>query len=118
MDNKALYRIGYGLYVLTAREGGKDNGCIVNTVMQVTSDPLRLVVAVNHANYTNGMIARTGKFNVSVLNENVRSTCSSGSGSLPARIRTSSKVSGMPDAERMTCSTRTHPSSMPCSSAA
>lgn len=71
MDNKALYRIGYGLYVLTAREGGKDNGCIVNTVMQVTSDPLRLVVAVNHANYTNGMIARTGKFNVSVLNENV-----------------------------------------------
>ena len=50
MDNKALYRIGYGLYVLTAREGGKDNGCIVNNVMQVTSDPLRLGVAVNHAN--------------------------------------------------------------------
>lgn len=71
MDTKALFNIGYGLYVLTAREGEKDNGCIVNTVMQVTSEPLRLVVAVNKANYTNGMIARTGKFNVSVLDENV-----------------------------------------------
>ena len=69
MDNKALYKIGYGLYVLSAREGDKDNACIVNTVMQVTSDPLRLVVAVNKANYTNGMIARTGIFNVSVLSE-------------------------------------------------
>ena len=71
MDTKAFFNIGYGLYVLTAREGEKDNGCIVNTVMQVTADPLRVVVAVNKANYTNGMIARTGVFNISVLSESV-----------------------------------------------
>ena len=38
-DTKSLYQIGYGLYVLTTRDGDKDNGCIVNTVMQVTSTP-------------------------------------------------------------------------------
>lgn len=69
MDTKALFNIGYGLYVLSAREGEKDSGCIVNTVMQVTSDPLAVVVAVNRSNYTNGMIARTGVFDVSVLSE-------------------------------------------------
>ena len=47
MDTKAMFKIGYGLYVLTAREGDKDNGCIVNTFQQVTSDPLRVCVAVN-----------------------------------------------------------------------
>ena len=69
MDTKALFNIGYGLYMLSAREGEKDSGCIVNTVMQVTSDPLAVVVAVNRSNYTNGMIARTGVFDVSVLSE-------------------------------------------------
>ena len=69
MDTKALFNIGYGLYVLSAKEGEKDSGCIVNTVMQVTSDPLAVVVAVNRSNYTNGMIARTGVFDVSVLSE-------------------------------------------------
>ena len=69
MDTKAMFKIGYGLYVLTAREGDKDNGCIVNTFQQVTSDPLRVCVAVNKANHTCGMIARTGVFNVSVIAE-------------------------------------------------
>lgn len=71
MDNKAFYNIGYGLYVLTAREGGKDNGCIVNTVMQVTTEPPRVIVAVNKSNYTHDMISRTGLFNASVLSESV-----------------------------------------------
>ena len=53
MDNKVLFNIGYGLYVLTANEGEKDNGCIINTVMQVTSDPLQIAIAVNKKNYTN-----------------------------------------------------------------
>ena len=69
MDTKAMFKIGYGLYVLTAREGDKDNGCIVNTFQQVTSDPLRVSVCVNKANHTCGMIARTGVFNVSVIAE-------------------------------------------------
>lgn len=70
MDTKALFNIGYGLYVLTASENGKDNGCIINTVMQVTSNPIKIAIAVNKKNYTCGMIQRTKKLNVSILNEN------------------------------------------------
>ncbi len=70
MDNKALFKIGYGLYVLTAKEGEKDNGCIVNTVMQVTSgSPCLAVCAVNKRNYTHDMIINGGTFNLSVLTE-------------------------------------------------
>lgn len=67
IDKKALYALTYGLFVLTAKEGEKDNGCIVNTVQMLTSDPTRVVVFVNKSNYTEGMIARTGEFNVSIL---------------------------------------------------
>lgn len=70
MNNKAMHKLTYGLFILTARENGKDNGCIVNTVMQVTTSPNRITVAVNKDNYTCGMISRTGIFNVSVLTEN------------------------------------------------
>ena len=69
MDNKAMHRLSYGLFVLTAKEGGKDNGCIVNTVIQVTTEPNCIAVAVNKKNYTHDMIERTGMFNVSVLTE-------------------------------------------------
>jgi HD-GYP domain-containing protein (c-di-GMP phosphodiesterase class II)/rubredoxin len=68
MDNAALFKIGYGLYVLTAQDEGKDNGCIINTVMQVTSAaPLVGVITVNKQNHTHGMIVKSGKFNLSVL---------------------------------------------------
>lgn len=66
MDEKALYKIGYGLYILTAKEQ-KDNGCIVNTVMQVTNSPNRILIAVNKMNKTCEMIAETKAFNVSML---------------------------------------------------
>ena len=69
MNPKAMYRLTYGLFVLTAKEENKDNGCIVNTVTQVTTEPNRITVAVNKKNYTHGMILRTGVFNVSVLTE-------------------------------------------------
>ena len=69
MDNNALFKIGYGLYVLTAKEENKDNGCIVNTVMQLTSNPCFIGVAVNKQNYTCEVIDKTGEFNVSVLTE-------------------------------------------------
>lgn len=71
MDTKALFKIGYGLYVSTAHENGKDNGCIINTVMQVTSEPCMIAIAVNKKNYTNEMIQRTRKFNISALAEGV-----------------------------------------------
>ena len=69
MDNNALFKLSYGLFVLTARQDGKDNGCIVNTVMQITDDPKRVVVGVNKQNLTHDMILATGEFNVSVLSQ-------------------------------------------------
>ncbi|MEE0946925.1 MAG: flavin reductase [Acutalibacteraceae bacterium] len=71
INEKALNNISYGLYVLSARENGKDNGCIINTVSQVTVSPLCISVAVNKSNYTHDMIMRTGEFNVSVICEGV-----------------------------------------------
>ena len=67
MNTNAMFKIGYGLYVLTAKENGSDNGCIINTVSQVTSNPNRITVAVNKANKTHDMIIASGEFNVSVL---------------------------------------------------
>ena len=66
-DPKALFNIGYGLYVRTVNNGKKDNGLIVNTVMQVTSSPERIAVAVNKSNYSHDVIKDTGKMNVNCL---------------------------------------------------
>ena len=67
MNTNAMFKIGYGLYVLTAKENGFDNGCIINTVSQVTVNPNRITVAVNKANKTHDMIIASGEFNVSIL---------------------------------------------------
>lgn len=69
MDPKTMYKLTYGLFVLTAKEGDKDNGCIINTAIQVTSQPNRISIAVNKSNYTHDMIVRTKKFNVSIISE-------------------------------------------------
>lgn len=71
IEPPAMFKLSYGLFVLTAREDGRDNGCIVNSVLQLTDNPKRLVLCVNKQNFTNGMIARTGMFNLSVLTEEV-----------------------------------------------
>ena len=71
MDRKAMYKLSYGLFILTAREGEKDNGCIINTAIQAASEPNQLSICVNKANYTHDMIKRTGKFTVSVLSQKV-----------------------------------------------
>lgn len=68
-NEKAMYALTYGLFILTARQGEKDNGCIVNTVGQVTIAPNRITVAVDKANLTHDMIVETGKFTASVLSE-------------------------------------------------
>ena len=67
MDKKAMYKLSYGLFVITAKEGEKDNGCIVNTAIQAASVPNQLSVCVNKENYTHDMIMRTGEFTVSVI---------------------------------------------------
>ena len=69
LDPAALNTIGYGLYVVTSREGEKDNGLIVNTVTQVTSTPNRVAVTINKGNFSCEVIARTGLLNVSVLSQ-------------------------------------------------
>ena len=69
MDKKAMYQLTYGLFVLTAKDGDKDNGCIINTAGQVTTSPNRITIAVNKQNYTHDMIKKTGEFNVSILDE-------------------------------------------------
>ena len=71
MDEKAMYKLSYGLFVLTAKEDEKDNGCIINTAIQAASEPNQLSICVNKANYTHDMIKRTGKFTVSVLSQSV-----------------------------------------------
>ena len=69
IDPTALFKIGYGLYVVTAADGGKQNGQIANTVSQVASSPNRIAVSLNKANYTTGMVLKTGVMNVCCLNE-------------------------------------------------
>lgn len=69
MDNTALFKLSYGLFVLTARHEGRDNGCIINTAIQITDTPKRIQIAVNKQNLTHDMILQTGVFNVSVLSQ-------------------------------------------------
>jgi flavin reductase (DIM6/NTAB) family NADH-FMN oxidoreductase RutF/flavodoxin len=69
VDIKTMFKLSYGLFVLTAKDGAKDNGCIINTVIQITEKPLRVTIAVNKANLTHNMILKTGEFNISILTE-------------------------------------------------
>jgi len=66
---QALYRISYGLYIITAQAEGRDNGQCANTCFQITSDPARLAIGINKQNFTHELIQKSGKFGVSVLNQ-------------------------------------------------
>ena len=44
MNKEAMYKLSYGLFVLTAKEGKKDNGCIINTAIQAASVPNQLIL--------------------------------------------------------------------------
>ena len=73
VDINALFKLSYGLFVVSAQdENGRDNGCITNTVMQITDAPNRIAIGVNKANCTHDMILKTGKFTVSVLTEDAQ----------------------------------------------
>lgn len=69
MNTKAMYKLSYGLFVLTAKDGEKDNGCIINTAIQAASGPNQMSICINKANFTHDMIVKTGVFNVSVLSQ-------------------------------------------------
>ncbi len=66
-DLTALFKIGYGLYVVTSNDGQKDNGLIVNTVTQVTNTPNRIAVTINKDNYSHHIIKQTGIMNINCL---------------------------------------------------
>ena len=67
IEKRALFKIGYGLYVVTSNDGRKDNGLIVNTVVQVTDSPNRIVVCINKQNYSHDVIKQSGIMNVNCL---------------------------------------------------
>lgn len=69
IQNEAFFKLSYGLFVVSAKDNGKDNGCILNTVMQITDNPKRVIIAVNKENLTCDMIAKSEMFNISVLSE-------------------------------------------------
>lgn len=69
IDPTELFNIGYGLYVVTTKDGQKDNGLVVNTVTQLTDSPNRIAVTINKRNYSCDLAAKTGVLNVSTLSQ-------------------------------------------------
>jgi ferric-chelate reductase [NAD(P)H] len=69
LDRRAFRDLSYGLYIVTSRDGERLNGQIVNTVIQVTSDPPRVAVIINKKNLTHEYILKSRTFGVSVLDE-------------------------------------------------
>lgn len=69
VENRAMFNIPYGLYLLSVSGEKGDNACIINTAMQITDSPKRISIAVNKANYTHDLILKSGEFNVSVLSK-------------------------------------------------
>ena len=67
MDQKALYNLTYGMYLLTTREAGKDYGCIINTAVQVARDPERIAISVQNSNRTCEVLKRTELLNLSAI---------------------------------------------------
>ena len=72
MDKKTMYKLTYGLFVLTSQAEGRDSGCIINTAGQVTSEPNRISIAVNKGNFTHDLIKESKKFNISILSEEAK----------------------------------------------
>ena len=69
MNKNAFRNLSYGVYVISTWDGSRPTGCTANSVMQITSDPPTVAISINHNNYTNQCIDKTGKFAVSVLGE-------------------------------------------------
>lgn len=67
MNPKAMYKLSYGLFVVTAEHGGKLNGCITNTAIQVANTPDRVGLAINKANLTHDLVMASGVFNISII---------------------------------------------------
>ncbi len=71
IDLKVFRDLSYGLYIVSSVDGGRKNAQLVNTVVQVTSEPPRIAVTVNNQNLTHEFIARSRVFAAMVLDEGV-----------------------------------------------
>lgn len=69
INNNAFRSMSYGVYVISTLDGDRPTGCIANSAMQITSEPATIAVSMNHDNYTNDCIGKTGKFAISILSE-------------------------------------------------
>jgi len=67
INMNALRSLSYGVYIITTLDGDRPTGCTANSAMQITSSPVTLALSINHDNYTNSCIEKTGKFAISVL---------------------------------------------------
>lgn len=70
MNIDAFRSLSYGLYVISTWDEGRGVGCIANTVMQITAEPATIAISINHTNFTNSCIEKTGKFAITILGEN------------------------------------------------
>ena len=69
MNKNAFRNLSYGVYIVTTLDGDRPTGCVANSAMQITSSPATIAVSINHDNYTNSCIQKTGKFAISILTE-------------------------------------------------
>lgn len=71
MNSKSFYKLSYGLYLVSSNFEGKQNGCISNTIVQVSSKPEKLAVALSKDNFTTGIVKKSGHFNATVLSQEI-----------------------------------------------
>lgn len=69
MNKNAFRNLTYGVYIISTLDGARPTGCVANSAMQITSEPASIAVSINHDNYTNACIEKTGKFAISILSE-------------------------------------------------
>lgn len=68
--NKNVFRnLSYGVYIISTLDGGRSTGCVANSIMQITSEPATIALSMNHDNFTNSCIAKSGRFAISILSE-------------------------------------------------
>ena len=69
VNNNVFRNLSYGVYVVSTLDGTRPTGCVANSIMQITSSPATFAVSMNHDNYTNACIKKTGKFAISILSD-------------------------------------------------
>ena len=69
MNKNVIRSLSYGVYIVSTLDGNRPTGCVANSAMQITSEPATIAISVNHDNYTNSCIAKSGKFALSIMSE-------------------------------------------------